>query len=170
MENYCHYICIIGFQTFQTSNEKRKMRGKTTNLFSNCVVYTPLLPLNLIVKSFSFNNMKDDLQSTRQAAASACEPVILASGHTGLSHANTASLYKPGRVETQRAACRWRALTLVGLWGTGGFAKKMHQNTILRTFDVWCLMFILIGLQPRFKGPWLLYRGKDVDWKMGSRN
>ena len=165
-----YYIYIIGFQAFQTSNEKRKMRGKTTNLFSNCVVYTPLLPLNLIVTSFSFNNMKDDLQSTRQAAASACEPVILASGHTGLSHANTASLYKPGRVETQGAACRWRALTLVGLWGTGGFAKKMHQNTILRTFDVWCLMFILIGLQPRFKGPWLLYRGKDVDWKMGSRN
>ena len=91
------------------------MRGLTTNLFSNCVVYTPLLPLYLIVISFSFNNMKDDLQSTRQAAASACEPVILASGHTGLSHANTASLYKPGRVETQRAACRWRALTLVGL-------------------------------------------------------
>ena len=106
------YNWVSGFSDFKRKKEDER---ENHNLFSNCVVYPPLLPLYLIVISFSFNNMKDDLQSTRQAAASACEPVILASGHTGLSHANTASLYKPGRVETQRAACRWRALTLVGL-------------------------------------------------------
>ena len=59
-----------------------------------------------------------------------------------------------------------------GIWQTGGGCRSRRETSISTTAmegggekDIWYLIFILISLQPRLKGPWLLYRSKDVDWK-----
>ena len=80
--NYKIYHWVSGFSDFKQKKEDERENHKP--IFKLCSVYPFVATVSIIVIRFSFDNMKDDLQSTRQAAASACEPVILASGHTGL--------------------------------------------------------------------------------------